>query len=52
MTIFYTNLRKIAEMIRNFLAKIVKICPKNVYCTLNRYAGNMSAAPEAGARSP
>ena len=28
MTIFHKNLRNIAEIIRNFLAEIVKICPK------------------------
>ena len=34
MTIFYKNLRKIAEIIRNFLAKIVKICPKKCILVL------------------
>ena len=38
MTTFHKNLRKIAEIIRNFLAKILKIYPKKMY-TLIRYAG-------------
>ena len=39
MMIFHKNLRKIAEIIKNFVAKILKICLKKMY-TLNRYAGN------------
>ena len=39
MMIFHKNLRKIAEIIKNFVAKILKICPKKMY-TLNRYGGN------------
>ena len=43
MMIFHKNLRKIAEIIKKFVAKILKICPKKMY-TLNRYAGNSVAA--------
>ena len=39
MMIFHKNLRKIAEIIKNFVAKILKICLKKMY-TLNRYGGN------------
>ena len=41
MMIFHKDLRKIAEIIRNFLEKVLKICPKKMY-TLNRYCGNSS----------
>ena len=37
--IFHKILRKFAEIMRNFLEKILKICPKKMY-TLNRYGGN------------
>ena len=46
MMIFHGNLRKITEIIENFVAKILKICLKKMY-TLNRYAGNTSV-PGAG----
>ena len=39
MMIFHGNLRKITEIIENFVAKILKICLKKMY-PLNRYAGN------------
>ena len=39
MMISHKNLRKIAEIMRNFLENFLKICPKKMY-TLNRYAGN------------
>ena len=39
MMIFHGNLRKITEIIENFVAKILKICLKKKYI-LNRYAGN------------
>ena len=48
MMLFHKNLRKIAEIIRNFLAKILKICPKKMY-TLIRYGGN---TPQPGAAPP
>ena len=46
MMIFHKNLRKIAEIIRNFLAKFLKICPKKMY-TLNRYGGNTVSAAQS-----
>ena len=39
MMLFHKNLRKIAEIIKYFVAKILKICLKKMY-TLNRYGGN------------
>ena len=39
MMISYKNLRKIAEIMRNFLEIFLKICPKKMY-SLIRYAGN------------
>ena len=51
MMIFRKILRKFAEIMRNFLEKILKICPKKMY-TLNRYGGNRStsASDSAGRR--
>ena len=40
MMIFHGNLRKITEIIENFVAKILKICLKKMY-TLSRYAGSL-----------
>ena len=44
MMIFHKISEKIAEILqimRNFLEKILKICPKKMYTsTLNRYGGN------------
>ena len=42
MMISHKNLRKVAEIIKNFVAKILKICLKKMY-TLNRYGGNRAS---------
>ena len=45
MMIFHKNLRKNAEIIEDFVAKILKICLKNVYSSiLIRYGGNICTA--------
>ena len=42
MMIFHKNLRRIAETIIRFVAKILIFCPKKMY-SLIRYAGNTGA---------
>jgi len=49
MMICHKNMRKIAEMIRNFVAKNLKIYPKKMY-TLIRYAGNRPCGAAARGR--
>ena len=47
--IFHRHLRKNAEIIRNFIAKILKICPKKVY-SLIHYMVNHGNRQEQQAR--